>query len=39
MYPLVILSPFLGTPENAGVVSHIRPILGPREGKGACSHL
>ena len=29
---LLILSPCLGTPENAGVTQPFRPPLGPREG-------
>ena len=32
--PLLILSPLLGTPENAGVMQPFRPLLGPREGRG-----
>ena len=24
----------LGTPQNAGVALHFRPLLGPREGRG-----
>ena len=31
--PLLILPPFLGTPENAGVTLQFRPVFGPREGK------
>ena len=31
---ILILSPLLGTPKNAGVMLHIRPLLGPREGRG-----
>ena len=30
---LLILSPCLGTPENAEVTQHLRPLLGPREGR------
>ena len=30
----LILSPFLGTPENAGVTQQFRPLLGPQEGRG-----
>ena len=25
----MILSPLLGTPKNAGVTQHVRPLLGP----------
>ena len=31
--PILILSPCLGTPENAGVPYQFRPLLGPREGR------
>ena len=31
--PILILSPLLGTPENAGVTWHFRPLLGLQEGK------
>ena len=34
MQPLWILSPLLGTPENAGVTYQFRPLVGPREGRG-----
>ena len=30
----LILSPFLGTPENTGVTQQFHPLLGPREGRG-----
>ena len=33
IYPLLILFPCLGTPENAWVTRQFLPILGPREGK------
>ena len=32
--PLLIFSPLLGTPENAGVMLQLRPFLGPQEGMG-----
>ena len=32
--PILIVFPLLRTPENAGVLLHFRPILGPREGSG-----
>ena len=32
--PNLILSPLLGTPENARITSHFRPQLGPRERRG-----
>ena len=32
--PILILSPVLGTPENAGVMQQICPLVGPREGRG-----
>ena len=28
------MAPFRGTPENAGVMWHLCPLLGPREGRG-----
>ena len=28
----------LGIPKNAGVTSHFRPLLGPREGKGEAAN-
>ena len=31
---ILILSPLLGTPRNVGVMLHLRPLLGPREGRG-----
>ena len=31
--PLLILSPFLGTPKNARVTLQFRPLLGPGQGK------
>ena len=34
MEPLLILSPFMWTPEKAGVMSPFRPILGAQEGRG-----
>ena len=30
----LVLSPFLGTPENTRVTQQFRPLLGPREGRG-----
>ena len=30
----MILSPLMGTPEDAGVTQHFRPLVGPREGRG-----
>ena len=32
--PILILSPCLGTPQNARVMQHFRPLAGPREGRG-----
>ena len=32
--PLLILSPLLRTPKNAGVTQHFCPLSGPREGRG-----
>ena len=32
--PLLFPSPSLVDRENAGVTSHFRPLLGPREGRG-----
>ena len=34
----LILSPLLGTPENAGVMSHFHPLSGPQEGKGEATN-
>ena len=34
-WPFLILSPLIcGIPENAGVMQHFRPLVGPREGRG-----
>ena len=39
-WPLVIFSLrlVLGTPKNAGVTQHFRPLLGLREGKGEAAN-
>ena len=34
----LILSPLLGTPKNARVMSHFRPLVGPREGRGEATN-
>ena len=34
----VILSPLLGTSHNAGVMLHVRPLVGPQEGKGEATN-
>ena len=33
-HPLPIRFPFLGTAENEELMSHVRSLLGPREGRG-----
>ena len=35
--PLLILSPCLGNPENAGVTYQSRPLFSSQEGKGEAS--